>query len=283
MHVNIGVSIPEYNLRLSEDREDYLYKRVKFNLGLADKYYLSGFRHIRFNNLMGAMRVDECLDLFRNSVRLQSLKEYFTHIPYTISVHLPYRFKGYDKVELASTCTYINALSAIYDILGVNTVYIITHVFTHPSKSKFYGNYLLRHLSKSALSKLVLENDDKGFNLVQTCDVADLCNVGFVYDNLHDRLNPCNVSKSVKSQRLKNNWLTQNRVPIAHLSSGDRYSHNSNISLDSLIDLSKLYTKSFNLVIFELEIKHCKEVIEEFKYRNLDKLKWSDGYSFEIK
>ncbi len=59
---------------------------------------------------------------------------------------------------------------------------------------RFISNY--RSLDKGVKDRLVLENDDKSYNICDVLEISEVLGAPVIYDNLHNYLNPCGRQKS---------------------------------------------------------------------------------------
>lgn len=59
---------------------------------------------------------------------------------------------------------------------------------------RFIANY--RHLDRAIREKLIIENDDRSFNIDDALEIGSLLKIPVVFDNLHHRLNPDGSGKS---------------------------------------------------------------------------------------
>lgn len=136
------------------------------------------------------------------------------------------------------------------------------------AKKTFADSYKL--LSEDIRSKLILENDDKTFHLLDVIDITRETNVPVCFDIHHHRCNPYseNISLREALQEVFQSWKGKRR-PKVHISSGatsptDR-SHHDYIfeeEFDELVEL--LNTKDID-IMFEAKKKE-KSVLRIFRH-----------------
>jgi len=86
------------------------------------------------------------------------------------------------------------------DSLGVNSQHkLILHiggVYDNKEEAinRFMENYL--KLDDNIKKRLVIENDDKSYNICEVLDIGKKLNIPVVYDNLHNAINYCDINKS---------------------------------------------------------------------------------------
>ncbi|MGM0608862.1 MAG: UV DNA damage repair endonuclease UvsE [Candidatus Muiribacteriota bacterium] len=94
-------------------------------------------------------------------------------------------------------------------------------VYGHKEKAKFNFIQNFKKLSKVAQQMIILENDDKSYNVLDVLELTKQINIPLVFDILHHICNkPCNEKiqnlEEIVSQVVKT-W--KNDIPVFHLSS----------------------------------------------------------------
>jgi len=123
--------------------------------------------------------------------------------------------------------------------------------------NSFVDNYNL--LPKSIKDRLIIENDDKNYNIEEVLQIAELTGAPVVFDNLHHRLNPPkhSLSDSEWIRRCATTWTIQDGKQKVHYSQqkegGVAGSHSDTIFLSPFIQYyNELYDKDIDIM---LEVK----------------------------
>lgn len=130
---------------------------------------------------------------------------------------------------------------------------------------RFIANY--SHLDDSVKRRLVIENDDKLFNIYDVLDIGIKLNIPVIFDNLHNEINPSDPNKtdSYWINLCKGTWKASDGRQKIHYSQQDPEkkpgSHSSTISINSFV---KFY--------MSLESKNI-DIMLEVKDKNLSAVK----------
>lgn len=94
----------------------------------------------------------------------------------------------------------LNYHSLILDSLGLSSenkiVLHIGGVYDDKNESikRFIANY--KRLSDSVKNRLVIENDDKSYNISEVLEIGRILNMPVIFDNLHNKVNPSPIENS---------------------------------------------------------------------------------------
>jgi UV DNA damage endonuclease len=108
---------------------------------------------------------------------------------------------------------------------------------------RFMVNY--KELSYLIKQRLVLENDDKSYNIGEVINIGQQLNAPVVFDNLHNSLNPSKESKSeeIWIKECNKTWKLKDGCQKIHYSQQDlgkrAGSHSSSIRLEEFVDFYK--------------------------------------------
>lgn len=94
---------------------------------------------------------------------------------------LNYHCKLLDTLGLSSENKIVLHLGDVYEDKG-------------DSIKRFIANY--KKLSDSVKNRLVIENDEKAFNIVEVLEVSRITKIPVVFDNLHNKVNPSPIENS---------------------------------------------------------------------------------------
>ncbi len=125
------------------------------------------------------------------------------------------------------------------------------------ASERFTNNY--KSLKKTIKDRLVIENDDKLYNINDVLKIAKEINVPVVFDNLHHFLNPPEVLKSEQDwiYEAKKTWSEKDGLQKIHYSQQDsqkrKGSHTRTIYISQFLDYYKnLSDKNIDII---LEVK----------------------------
>ena len=160
----------------------------------------------------------------------------------------------------------------LLDILGIEDKTLVIHVGSSVfgkdnSIKRFINNY--RELPNYLKKVIVIENDDKVFNVNDVCKISDILDIPVVLDYHHYR---CNKS-DIDIQKILNSW--GDRLPKIHFSSPknsrDFRSHNEYIDSDDFIEFIESIKKYSRDVDIMIEAKGKDDamfrLIREVKYK----------------
>lgn len=280
--VRLGVCVPELNTSKCTTLEENVYKRLDFNIRKAEMFKSLGFTHIRFNNILGSGFSRSDMSSVLESSRIQSLSPWLVNAGYTTSIHAPYKYNFFTVNSTRKALNYINDLGSLLDVLHMNTCAINMHVKCNQNQSDMFYHKFVRKLDYNTRSRLVFENDDRILNVKNTLDIALKSKVGFVYDNLHDRLNKSDGDLVDYINDIKSSWNFQNTKAFMHYSNGTIKGHNSVFDIEEFINILLVYKKYFSEVVVIIELKDYLNSIEKFRYNTCNKLGWLDNYRFII-
>lgn len=89
----------------------------------------------------------------------------------------------------------------------------------YKAKMNFVNNF--KRLSDEAKSRVILENDDRSYNI---CDVLEVCSETgspAVFDNLHNEYNPCDLAIEAVMDKVSKTWGEKDGKIKLHYSDGD--------------------------------------------------------------
>lgn len=114
--------------------------------------------------------------------------------------------------------------SRILDCLGLNSTHkLVLHIGgayddKKLSTKRFMENYM--RLDENIKNRLVIENDDKIYNIEEVLEIGYKLNIPVVFDNLHNELNPTeqNVSEKYWIEQCKATWKKEDGNQKIHYS-----------------------------------------------------------------
>ncbi len=135
--------------------------------------------------------------------------------------------------------------SKVLDSLGVGKEHkIILHIGgvyndKKSSVSRFVTSFC--NLPIFIRDRIVLENDDKSYNICDALEISAVLDVPVVFDNLHNEINPCDLEKSDAFwiNECKKTWKEDDGIQKIHYSQQDPAkrsgSHSDSIFLDKFL------------------------------------------------
>ncbi len=188
-----------------------------------------------------------------------------------------------NKEVIENSIRIINYHYNILKALGIKNIVIILHIGSsvfgkNNSISRFINNYkkLPNHLKKI----IVLENDDKIYNVSDTLELSKKLNIPMVLDYHH---HICNKSDKDIDFYLKDIFASWNgKTPKVHFSSPknktkkDFRSHHDYINSDDFIDFLNII-KKYNV---DLDIMLEAKAKDDALFRLVRELKYKTNYKF---
>jgi UV DNA damage endonuclease len=132
------------------------------------------------------------------------------------------------------------------------------------ASERFIRNYLM--LDGKIKERLVIENDDKCYNIGDVIDIAEKSNMPVIYDNLHNQLNPCDDTKSDTHwiNRCKNSWALKDGCQKIHYSQQDNSrkagSHSNSINAAQFVDFYQGLRREDIDIMLEVKDKNLSAV-----------------------
>lgn len=120
--------------------------------------------------------------------------------------------------DLEYHCRFLDSLGVDYSnkiILHVGGVYGDKTNAMENFKSNF------NRLSTSAKKRLVVENDEKSYTIEEVLSICKQLNIPAVFDNLHHKLNPCNLELEEIIEQVKSTWKAEDGHMKLHYSDQD--------------------------------------------------------------
>ncbi len=158
----------------------------------------------------------------------------------------------------------------VLDALGVGPEHkVILHIGgiyqnKRLSAERFLCNF--KHLDKRVRSRLVVENDDKAYNIEEVLDIGVKLGVPVVFDSLHHEINP---SPAPRSQAdwitvCQKTWQKEDGIPKIHYSQQDPAkkpgSHSRSIGIGQFIQFYQSIPKENIDIMLEVKDKNLSAV-----------------------
>jgi len=158
----------------------------------------------------------------------------------------------------------------ILDTLGVGEdnkiVLHIGGVYNDKSQAirRFISNY--RELDDSVKQRLIIENDDKSYNISDVLEIGSIINVPVVFDNLHNQVNPFDKSKSdyYWIDKCKETWREKDGIQKIHYSQQNPLkkagSHSSTIQINKFMSFYEGLERDDIDIMLEVKDKNLSAV-----------------------
>lgn len=247
---------------------------------------LSGIRHYRMSSDTFPLITDKTLGLTISDLpdieqiinNLLAAGRYARSVGITISSH-PSQFNvltSYSETVVRNTIDELNHQSAVLDMMGFEHDFktpMCLHLSCGPklnleSMTSYVGRFLhnLASCDIGVQSRLVLENEDKGYWNCTRLHTNFFDYIPLVYDNLHDACNPSDEDHKSIVQVFKNSW--RGFTPVFHWSEGvdgtnkhtPRASHIPKVVINNTDCIWEVELKDKDLAIQEIL---CGEVNED--------------------
>ena len=193
-----------------------------------------------------------------------------------------------NKSVVLNSIKILNNLNIVMNMFNVDYD-IIMHIGSkqegiNKSIKRFIVNFNL--LSDDIKNKIILENDDKSFNVYQTLKLCETINVPMCLDIHHHYVNKCTKNIDYYLERIYKTY--KNRIPKMHFSTPknkkEKRSHNEYINTIDFIKFIELLKKNNKDTDIMLEAKGKDlaliKLVMELKYK--EKYKFIDESSFLI-
>ena len=164
----------------------------------------------------------------------------------------------------------LNYHSKVLDSLGVNVenkiVLHIGGVYNDKKQAinRFISNY--GNLDDRVKRRLVIENDDKSYNINDVIEIGTKLGIPVIFDNLHNEINPCNEDKSELYwiNESKNTWKDKDGYQKIHYSQQDISkkpgSHSNTIAVDRFVNFYGSLEREDIDIMLEVKDKNLSAV-----------------------
>lgn len=189
----------------------------------------------------------------------------------------------------------LNYHNKILDSLGVGRESkIILHIGgVYNNKEKAIKNFIsnFQLLAQGVKERLVIENDDKSYNIGEVLEIGRTLNIPVVFDNLHNQVLPYDISKGDQYwiNQCKETWKKEDGSQKIHYSQQDKCkrpgAHSNTIEIEQFM---KFVEKIDDEIDIMLEVKDknlsavkCINGISKSKEIKSLELEWSK-YKYNI-
>lgn len=279
----LAVAVPGSELKnciLKNATKDHLLSLISYNLNALEKL-------IDYNVQNGILlfRISSDLIPFGSSVaadlkwqilykkKLSTIGNKIKNAHMRVSMH-PGQYtvlNSPDNLVAERAIKDLNYHSDVLDCLGLGSEHkIILHLGGAygdkiQAKNRFISRY--RELKSNVRKRLVLENDDVSFNIIDVLETSSIIGIPVVYDNLHNSVNPADTSLSDFDwiQKCTITWNIYDGSQKVHYSQQNSFkkpgAHSGTILVDEFLDYYR-----------QLEVSNI-DIMLEVKDKNISALK----------
>lgn len=184
----------------------------------------------------------------------------------------------------------------VLDSLGVNSEHkVVLHVggaYDNKENSikRFIENY--KRLADNVKRRLVIENDDRIFNIEEVLDIGLKTNIPVIFDNLHNEINPPAEKKSQAYwiERCSATWKKQDgnqKIHYSQQAEGKKPgSHSNTITINEFMNFYERLTRSDIDIMLEVKDKNlscikCINSTSKISNNNTLEKEWNK-YKFAV-
>jgi len=186
-----------------------------------------------------------------------------------------------NETVVVSTINILEFYQKMYKCMEIDSK-IVLHVGSkiggkNRSIKRFIENY--NRLNEKTKKLIVIENDDKSFNIRNVLSLCEKLDIPMVLDYLHFKVNKNNEKIEDYIERIFNTWKSD--IPKIHFSSSkdkkNKRSHSNYINVDEFIDFIekiKFINRDFDIMI---EAKQKDDAV----FRLIRELKYKTDYTID--
>ncbi len=189
---------------------------------------------------------------------------------------LKYHTKVLDSLGVGSEHKIVLHIGGIYDDKGLATKRFVSH---------------FKELDDTVKQRIVLENDDRLYNIADVLEIGMMLNAPVIFDNLHNEINTCNkqMSDAYWINECKKTWRENDGTQKIHYSQQDPLkkpgSHSNTIRINQFIDFYESIDRKDIDIMLEVKDKNlsaikCINCISDRGIRALE-LEWSK-YKYSV-
>lgn len=304
----LGIGIPHTNQKgciLKNASEAKLIELIEYNLeslkNLVDYNIKNHIKLFRISsNLIpfGSSPANKLLwwDIF--SSQFKNISEKIKNSGIRVSMH-PGQYtvlNSPDEDVVKRAIDDLNYHARVLGSLGVGSEHkIVLHIGgiyndKKQAVKRFITNY--QYLDNSVKQRLVLENDDKLYNISDLLEISAALNVPIVFDNLHNKINASDIEKSDSYwiNECRKTWGEKDGYQKIHYSQQDPLkkpgSHSNSIRINEFMDFYQNIDREDLDIMLEVKDKNlsavkCINCTSEYKRIKALEIEWG-RYKYKI-
>ncbi|MGM9849967.1 MAG: UV DNA damage repair endonuclease UvsE [Bacilli bacterium] len=287
INITSSHTITYTNYEKDENKEKRLYEIIEKNLNNLEQILIYNIKNnIHFYRMSSAIfplathpKVNYDIKIFKE--KLEKIGNLIKNNNMRVDIHLDQFcvLNSANKDVVNSTINIIKFYKNMLDTMKLKT-YMIMHVGSNAfgkqnSITRFINNF--NKLDNETKNMIILENDDKIFNIKDVLYICKKINIPMVLDYHHHKCNNDNIKLEEYIEEIFNTWKT---TPKVHLSSPKNKkefrTHNDYINIDDFIEFESIIKNINRDVDIMIEAKEKDnalfKLVRELKYK---------GYKFK--
>ena len=271
------------NYEKEENKEEKLYEIINKNLNHLEQILIYNIRNnIHFYRMSSAIiplathpKVEyNALEIFKD--KLEHIGNIIKNNNMRVDIHLDQFcvLNSTNKDVVNSTINIIKFYKNMLDTMRLKT-YMIMHIGSNAfgkenSIKRFINNF--NKLDKEIKNMIILENDDKIFNIKDVLYICKTLSIPMVLDYHHHKCNNDNIEIEKYIEEIFNTWKSTPKVHLSSPKNKKEYrTHNDYINSDDFIELEQLIKKTNQNVDIMIEAKEKDnalfKLVRELKYQ----------------
>lgn len=120
---------------------------------------------------------------------------------------------------------------------------------------RFINNY--KKLPQNIKDRLILENDERNFNIDEVMEISQKAEIPVVFDNLHNQINQGHLRTDIKAimNMVKETWKEKDGIPKVHYSDQEIFSNKKGAHSSTIYSKNFLeYAKTINDMGLDIDI-----------------------------
>ena len=296
--INITTShtITYTNYEKEENKEEKLYEIINKNLDNLEQILIYNIRNnIHFYRMSSAIiplathpKVEyNALEIFKE--KLEHIGNIIKNNNIRVDIHLDQFcvLNSTNKDVVNSTINIIKFYKNMLDTMKLKT-YMIMHIGSNAfgkenSIKRFINNF--NKLDKEVKNMIILENDDKIFNIKDVLYICKTLSIPMVLDYHHHKCNNDNIEIKKYIEEIFNTWKSTPKVHLSSPKNKKEYrTHNDYINIDDFIEFEALIKDTNKNVDIMIEAKEKDnalfKLVRELKYQGY---KFIDDTTIDLK
>lgn len=296
LNITTSHTITYTNYEKEKNKEEKLYEIINKNLDNLEQILIYNIRNnIHFYRMSSAIiplathpKVEyNALKIFKE--KLEHIGSMINKNNMRVDIHLDQFcvLNSTNKDVVNSTINIIKFYKNMLDAMKLKT-YMIMHVGSNAfgkqnSITRFINNF--NKLDKEIKKMIILENDDKIFNIKDVLYICKRINIPMVLDYHHHKCNNDDIKIEEYIEEIFNTWQSTPKVHLSSPKTKKEYrTHNDYINIDDFIELKEIIRKTNRNVDIMIEAKEKDNALfklaRELKYRNY---KFIDDTTIDLK
>lgn len=282
LNITTSHTITYTNYEKEKNKEEKLNEIITQNLNNLEQILIYNIRNnIHFYRMSSAIfplathpKVTYDISIFKN--KLEHIGKIIKDNNMRVDIHLDQFcvLNSTNKDVIDSTINIIKFYKNMLDMMNIKT-YMIMHVGSsvfgkEKSIERFVKNF--NKLDKEIKNMIILENDDKIYNIKDVLYICKTLKIPMVLDYHHHKCNNENIEIKEYIEEIFNTWKTTPKVHISSPKSKKNYrAHNDYINIADFIEFQTLIKNINRNIDIMIEAKEKDnalfKLVRELKYK----------------